>query len=125
MNGETILVELVHLMTPHQGKFDARKQEFSQLALEVQGNGSRIVFGDFNCAPWTNKFRRLLVSGDLIDSERGHGFQPTWPANFAPPIIPVDHILTSKNIRTLRRRISRDFGSDHLSVFVECKIAKD
>jgi len=125
MGGETIFIELVHLMPPHQGSFDVRKQEFLQLALEAQGNDNRIVLGDFNCAPWTNKFQKLLASGDLNDTESGHGFQPTWPANVAPPIIPIDHILTSKNIRTSERRISRDFGSDHLSVFVECEIEKD
>jgi endonuclease/exonuclease/phosphatase (EEP) superfamily protein YafD len=125
LNGKTIFFELVHLMPPTQGSFTDRKQEFMQLAIEAQGYDNRIVFGDFNCAPWTNKFQKLLTNGDLNDTENGHGFQPTWPANFAPPIIPIDHILTSKNIRTSERRISRDFGSDHLSVLVECEIEKD
>jgi len=58
-----------------------------------------------------------LKQGNLKDSEVGFGFQPTWFAPTGLPFIPIDHLLTSRNVCVLERKIGPAIGSDHLPVF--------
>ena len=76
-----------------------------------------VVFGDLNATPWSHGFRRLVRSGDLINSQCGHGYEPTWP-NFGWQInrIPIDHCLHSRELVTLARHVSQNLGSDHSAV---------
>jgi endonuclease/exonuclease/phosphatase (EEP) superfamily protein YafD len=100
-HGQTIYVEVAHVVTPHQGRFKLRNSEFRQIAEETRSmHGTVILLGDLNCSPWSNNFVRLLSQGNLSDSEAGFTPQSTWSERFFFPLFPIDHILTSHNVIT-------------------------
>ena len=119
---------LVHPPTPQvEARFIARNQELSLIASEIKGlTGPTVLVGDFNCGPWSKPFTELLKSG-LKDSEQGFGPQPSWPARSGrvlekvavPPLVPIDHVLVSDDIRVVSRSSGPAIGSDHLPVFVK------
>lgn len=119
---------LVHPPTPQEeARFLERNQELSLIASEIKElSGPTILVGDFNCGPWSKPFAELLKS-DLKDSEQGFGPQPSWPARVGrvverlavPPIVPIDHVLVSRDIKVLCRTAGPAIGADHLPVFVK------
>jgi endonuclease/exonuclease/phosphatase (EEP) superfamily protein YafD len=75
-----------------------------------------LVAGDFN-ATWGNRsFRRLLGLG-LTDAAaaRGQPFSMTWPRNrdVVPPLVRIDHLLTSPALVVVRIGTGSGRGSDH------------
>ncbi len=124
---------VAHPTTPkNSDNFKERNEEISLIASELETMpDSRILIADLNCSPWSGEFARLLQAG-LNDSEQGFGAQPSWPARVGrivphipiPPIIPIDHILVSKNVCVLRRQVGPAIHSDHLPVTVQILIPK-
>ena len=81
-----------------------------------------MLLGDLNASPWSYPFRRLLRDTGLLNSMRGWGVQPTWPAPLGPLGIPIDHVLHSEEIRITRRSTGPWIGSDHLPLIIEFAI---
>jgi endonuclease/exonuclease/phosphatase (EEP) superfamily protein YafD len=81
-----------------------------------------IVAGDLNATSWAPTFRSLRAAG-LVDTRRGFGLHGTWP-NAWPSFlrIAIDHVLVTPDIRTRRREVGPDIGSDHRPVFVELEL---
>lgn len=75
-----------------------------------------VVVGDLNATPWSPAFRSLLDDGDLMDSQRVHGVQASWPAPWGPLGLALDHVLHSSDITVVDRRLGPSFGSDHRAV---------
>jgi endonuclease/exonuclease/phosphatase (EEP) superfamily protein YafD len=82
----------------------------------AQEDGPVVVVGDLNATPWSSHHRRLLTEADLIDSQRAHGLQPSWPAPTGPLGLPIDHVLHSDEVTVINRELGPSFGSDHRSV---------
>lgn len=78
-----------------------------------------LLVGDLNITPWSCHFGRLLRKAGLHDSERGWGYQPTWPAGNPIFWIPIDHCLYSDGIEILGREVGPNVGSDHYPVIVD------
>ncbi|MDX9973917.1 MAG: endonuclease/exonuclease/phosphatase family protein [FCB group bacterium] len=78
-----------------------------------------VVCGDFNAAPWSPIFADTLSRSGLKDARRGFGTQGTWPAQYAPCLIPLDHCLASPAIVVRRFQTLPGIGSDHLPILVE------
>lgn len=85
-----------------------------------------ILAGDFNTTPWARQFAALTRDTGLVDTRRGFGAHPTYPAfpEAALLRIPIDHVLVSPSIGVATRRVERDIGSDHLPVFVELVVPR-
>lgn len=86
-----------------------------------------ILAGDFNTTPWSRSFATLVQATGLVDTRRGLGAQPTFPAFpwwTALVRIPIDHVLVSPSIGVIERRVERPIGSDHLPVFVELVVPR-
>ncbi len=98
------------------------QREFSGLIDWYQSQAisnveSIIVAGDFNTAPWSSPFRKLLRLTDMRNTNQGYGMQSTW--NSHSPIflrMPIDHILCSRKFKVAYRKVGGDVGSDHLPV---------
>ena len=58
----------------------------------------------------------------LVDSQKGFGPQSSWPTELPYLGIPIDHIVTSPNITTIRRKIGGHIGSDHRPVIADLMI---
>ena len=80
-----------------------------------------ILAGDFNATPWSHAlthFRRR--SGLRILS----GVRPSWPAAFAFPVLPIDHVFITGGIENLGASIGPRIGSDHLPVIANLRLAR-
>ena len=72
-----------------------------------------IVTGDFNAAPWSQHFRTTLQKSGLNDAAEGHGLAPSWPSQFPPLGIRIDHCWASRHWRSSDVRLGPSYGSDH------------
>jgi len=78
-----------------------------------------IVAGDFNVAPWSHYFRTTLERSGLSDCAAGHGLAPSWPSQFPPLGIRIDHCLASHHWRSIDVRLGPSNGSDHLPLIAD------
>lgn len=119
VSGQKYTLILAHASLPVPFLFELRNEAFDSYAKEArESKNPVIVFGDFNCSPWSFYFQNLLKDSNLKDSEIGFGFQPTWFAPTGLPFIPIDHLLASKNLCIVERQTGPAIGSDHLPVYV-------
>ena len=81
-----------------------------------QQNARLLVVGDFN-ATWQNKWFRRLLAGGLVDgaAARAHAFDMTWSQTMPvlPPLVRIDHVLTSAGLTVTRISTGAGPGSDH------------
>lgn len=77
-----------------------------------------IVTGDFNASTWSHGFSLVTREAKLINSQRGFGVQPSWPAGYPLFGIPIDHLVHSSELTTVDRHLGESLGSDHVSLFV-------
>jgi endonuclease/exonuclease/phosphatase (EEP) superfamily protein YafD len=78
-----------------------------------------IVAGDFNTTPWSQNFRATLERSGLTDSAAGHGLAPSWPSQFPPVGIRIDHCWISHHWRSVDVRVGPSNGSDHLPLIAD------
>ncbi|HKR37270.1 MAG TPA: endonuclease/exonuclease/phosphatase family protein [Steroidobacteraceae bacterium] len=81
-----------------------------------------IVAGDFNVTPWSRYFRAALDRSGLNDAAAGHGLAPSWPAQFPPLGIRIDHCLVSRHWRSTDVRLGPSLGSDHLPLIADLEL---
>jgi endonuclease/exonuclease/phosphatase (EEP) superfamily protein YafD len=102
-------------MTPVRS--ERRNEQLAWIGSWARQRGpSTLVVGDLNVTPWSAAYRRLLQEGGLIDSQRAHGLQPSWPARLGPLGLPIDHVMHGPALTTRGRELGPSFGSDHRSV---------
>lgn len=100
----------------HQRHLEAVGERVAELPRPL------LLLGDLNTTPWSRSFARLSRATGLVDTRRGFGVHPTYPAfpDFAKAVrIPIDHALVSPEIGVLERRVERAIGSDHLPVLLD------
>ena len=78
-----------------------------------------LLLGDLNTTPWSPYFRKLLRAGELRDSARWKGWNPTWNPGISWLQLPIDHCLVSDEIGVAERRVGPEIGSDHRGVVVD------
>ncbi len=81
-----------------------------------------LVVGDLNAMPWSRPLRSLREVTGLVDSLRGRGVQPSWPAEM-PWIgrITIDHVLHSTHLVTEERALGGFVGSDHRPAYAQLR----
>jgi endonuclease/exonuclease/phosphatase (EEP) superfamily protein YafD len=115
-----------HAVPPKSGRHARLRNEQLTALAELVGDQQHpvMILGDLNVTPWSPFFCDLLEETGLLDSRRGFGLQPSWPASFAPLRIPIDHCLGTPDIRIHDRWIGSSIGSDHFPVVVEFSLAR-
>jgi endonuclease/exonuclease/phosphatase (EEP) superfamily protein YafD len=119
--GRPITVVGAHLHWP-LGRTNSRLRnaELAGLAtLAAARTEPLIVAGDFNVTPWSGHFRAALERSGLSDSAAGHGLAPSWPAQFPPLGIRIDHCWVSRHWRSTDVRLGPSLGSDHLPLIAD------
>jgi endonuclease/exonuclease/phosphatase (EEP) superfamily protein YafD len=87
--------------------------------------GAFVVVGDLNATPWSWPLRRLLASGDLLNSQRGFGLQPSFSAESILLLrVPIDHLLHSPALEVTDRDLGPPLGSDHFPLLVDLQLAQ-
>ena len=124
--GIPVTVLGVHLnwpLGPRNSVF--RNEELATVAaLAKAQQGPMIVAGDFNLTPWSEYFRGALAESGLHDAARGFGLHRSWPAQFAPLAIRIDHCLLSPHWRSIAVDIGPSLGSDHLPLVADLRLQK-
>jgi endonuclease/exonuclease/phosphatase (EEP) superfamily protein YafD len=78
-----------------------------------------ILFGDFNCTPWSPVFRDLVTATGLRSTATGIGLSPTWYSRWLPFGLTIDHILVGAAIKSQGHDVGDDVGSDHFPVVAD------
>jgi endonuclease/exonuclease/phosphatase (EEP) superfamily protein YafD len=112
----------VHLSRPDVD-FDGWKAQHRDLSQRVRGRTiPMIVAGDFNATTSHRPFRDLLGAG-LVDAHRarGDGLSTSWPNDrgLLPPVVRIDHLLTTDELVVRSVRNGTGAGSDHLPIVAD------
>ena len=70
-----------------------------------------IVLGDFNVPFESKNLHKLKTDFDHAFSKKGNGFRETWFWNL--PLLSLDHIWVSKDLKILKTQKINTFKSDH------------
>jgi endonuclease/exonuclease/phosphatase (EEP) superfamily protein YafD len=81
-----------------------------------RGEDPGVIVGDLNATPWSPVLTRSMDDAELVDSQVGHGLQPSYPASLRWLGLPIDHVLHTGRLTTLDRRLGPALGSDHRMV---------
>lgn len=87
--------------------------------LEDYREERTIVIGDFNASAFSHIFKSFEQEAELKNSQKGYGWQGSWPSQFFPLHISIDHCLMSEEFTCTKRAIGNVTDSDHLPVYVE------
>lgn len=122
-----LTVVLTHPIPPMSEAAEATHRRHLQAVAERAAALPRplLLLGDLNTTPWTRTFARLARTAGLVDTRRGFGVHPTFPAfpSVAALVrIPIDHALASPDLGVLARRVERPIGSDHLPVLLDLAV---
>jgi vancomycin resistance protein VanJ len=131
IDGKPILVLVAH---PQVAYFDASHASYSSrstdafraLAVMSQQGTPTILAGDFNMVDQSADYDLLSRSG-LHDTfrEAGWGFGWSYAASGAVPPMPttpllrIDYLWHTPDLRAIRSWMGPDWGSDHLPLFAE------
>jgi len=116
----------VHLNWPLGPRNSAfRNQELNSLvALSKAQSAPLLVAGDFNLTPWSKYFSDALAQSGLHDAALGFGLTRSWPAQFAPLGIRIDHCLLSRHWQAKATTIGPSLGSDHLPLVADVTLRR-
>ena len=124
VGGTDFAVLGIHPVAPTTpGRAEQRDRQLAWAAdWADQESGPVAVVGDFNATPWSSAYRRLREQGELSDSWRGFGVQPTYRTDSWLVRIPIDNLLHSEQVTTTRRRLGPALGSDHYPLLVDLAV---
>lgn len=124
VDGEPFAVLGVHTFPPLSADYAERRDAMLDAIARWARRSRRhtIVIGDLNTTPWSTSFRRLVSAG-LINSQLGHGVQPSWPGDTPALAVPIDHCLHGPSLTATERSTGPSLGSDHRPVHVTLAVA--
>ncbi len=114
-NGGSLRVAGVHIHYP--GSAPKQVSDIDWLiAKRNLWDGPLILAGDFNLTPWAALLSRFQRATGLVR----HGtLQRSWPSEGFPPNIPlvlIDNVLTTPDIKAVSFETGQSVSSDHLPV---------
>lgn len=118
LDGELVHVLAAHPVSPltpaRAAQRDRMLERLATMANELPG--PVVIVGDLNTTPWSPRLQALLASAKLVDSQLGHGLQPSYPAARGRLGLAIDHVLHTDELTTIERELGPAFGSDHRMV---------
>jgi endonuclease/exonuclease/phosphatase (EEP) superfamily protein YafD len=124
VGGTTYRLTAVHTAPPTSAaNSQGRNEQLLTIAGQLAGQPRTILCGDLNISPFSPWYAKMLETSGLTDTSSGAGFSPTWMCAFPPIAVPIDHILLSKDLSLVSRRVGPSLGSDHSPVIVELALS--
>jgi endonuclease/exonuclease/phosphatase (EEP) superfamily protein YafD len=111
-----------HLTRPFPHRpYGSQREQAREIGGVVGGiAGAKLVFGDFNGAPWAYVVRTIEARGN-VRAVSGPG--GTWPSALPSQLrIPIDHVMAGPGLSFVSRRVLPATGSDHVPVVVEVAV---
>ncbi len=124
VGGRVISIIAAHATWPlGPGSARARTRDLDRLAAEATkssrgGTVPLLLAGDLNVSPFSPHFANLLHAA-MLRSAVGSGWLPTWPIQFMPAGIQIDHVLVSAVVQVRGVRRGPAVGSDHLPLVAD------
>lgn len=129
-DGGRVALVSAHALRPWtESSIAGRNRTLDYLAERATADTDLVVIGDLNITEGSSRFQQLLERGELRDTRRGFGRQPSFAAKvpyhtlrtriaqaLMPPL-PLDHVLVRGDLDCARRWVGPDIGSDHRPVF--------
>lgn len=98
-------------------------QSLARLAAAHAGE-PMVIAGDLNATAEHLTLRELESMAGVTDTATGRGWHPTYPSDrWYPPLIQIDHVLTSQQFTATRFESFRVAGTDHLGLLVELAVS--
>lgn len=121
----SVQVVAVHLPWP-LGARVSRDRDGQLQALVQWMRGAAmptIAGGDFNITPWSPLFTKALETAGVTDALSGKRTLRTWPTQFLPLGIQIDHCLLSPQWQVVNVQRGSNVGSDHFPVEITLQLA--
>ena len=116
----------VHLSLPYRTEVQTRQIDWL-IAARASFTEPAIIAGDFNMTPWSYPLQRMLASTGL---RRHATFLRSWPTDrhrqfgLPTPVVLIDHVLTTPDIKSVSIRTGPNLGSDHLPVLARVRLPR-
>ena len=122
--GQDITIIGAHLRWPlSRRKAHQRSYELGMIAKSARAQrGPVLVAGDFNLTPWSGHFARFVETSGLRDCALGQGLLASWPTQFLPARITIDHCFASPDWQVHRMSLGPKLGSDHFPLVAELEL---
>lgn len=119
--GRVLHVLALHAVSPlSPARHRLRDSQLSAAkAWVLAEHGPVVVLGDLNTVPWSAALHDLERDAYLASSSDGFGLQASWPSLAGFAGLPIDQLLTSRDLTPTRRQTRGGFGSSHHSLWVE------
>ncbi|PKQ45019.1 endonuclease/exonuclease/phosphatase family protein [Confluentibacter flavum] len=88
-----------------------RRGEMQFIDSQIDKKSKAIILGDFNLPYESGLFKNIKKSFNQAFNEKGNGFRETWFWNI--PLLSIDHIWVSKDLKILKTEKIGTFKSDH------------
>ena len=124
VNDSRVRVISVHPFPPSRKDLAMlRNQQYIELISKINSSTAHTVLvGDFNSAPWSPWFIKLIDSTTLRDAALGFGIINTWNADIPLLKIPIDHVLISPDIAVLNFKRASALGADHYPIVATLRL---
>jgi endonuclease/exonuclease/phosphatase (EEP) superfamily protein YafD len=124
--GQNIAIIGAHLRWPlSRRKAHQRSYELGMIAKRVALERDPVlVAGDFNLTPWSEHFARFIETSGLRDCALGQGMLASWPTQFLPLRIKIDHCFASPDWQVQRMSLGPKLGSDHFPLIAELQLTR-
>lgn len=129
VGGQPVRLLALHTQSPlTPNRFALRNRQLDAAVRWAETTqGSAAIFGDFNVAPWSPEFRRILDATGMTSSSDGYGVQMSWFFRGRSPglSLPIDQLLHTDDLTTTDRRVDASLGSEHGVLVVSLAPAAD
>ena len=124
IQGRPVRLYILHPYSPiTRARYLHQKEHFESIVNSTRSDaGSFIIAGDFNTCPWSHLYRSTFAAAGIKNTMDGFGVQASWPTTTPMPILAIDHILTSPDIRVQSRHVAPNGGSDHHAVVSDLQL---
>ena len=122
-NGNILKIYGVHTLPPTGNEYFRVRNEMLSKINEIFSDSKHplIIAGDLNTSVYSISYKKYIKSSNLKDAQiLAKTLKGTWNAKHFPFMrISLEHVLVSPEIKVQSFDIGKNFGSDHLPVFVD------